>query len=136
LAEGNYPFSKPASWVISKPIPWSPHFKYGAPICIGTIWSQSGSTLLGHLLKHIAKLLNFDEVARGGGYVGWNGQATRFWKKELNEQPITPGLTYPSLPTDRTHGVKHTTTTPGLFRPGGQMRPDPSSGPGTLFRPK
>jgi hypothetical protein len=137
LANGNYPFSNPSCWVISKPMPWSPHFKEGAPICIGDIWNQAkGEILLGHLLIHIAKLLNFDEEAHRGGYVGWNGASVRFWKKKFKERPITQGLTYPSLPLEITHGVRHRKTTPALFRPRGQIQLAASSELDKLFHPK
>lgn len=136
LANGNYPFSEPSCWVISKPMPWSPHFKKGAPICIGEIWKQAkGKILLGHLLVHIAKLLNFDEEARGGGYVGWNGAAVRFWKKKFKEMPITTGLIYPNLPLEITHGVQDSKITPTLFRPEGEIQLAPSSELEKLFHP-
>ncbi|HYG08529.1 MAG TPA: hypothetical protein VD835_01015 [Pyrinomonadaceae bacterium] len=99
LADYNYPFTEPCCYIIDSRLPWSPHFLEGAPICLGELWAQSrGTMLLGHLLVHIAKLLNFDEVARGGGYVGWNGEATEYWRQVLGEQPITKNLPYPALP--------------------------------------
>lgn len=105
LASGNYPYNEPVSWVISRPMPWSPHFHEKYPICTGEMWrQQGGNILLGHLIIHIAKLLNFDEVARGGGYVGYNAEATRYWTRELNGRPITPSLIYPVLPADLVHG--------------------------------
>jgi hypothetical protein len=97
-ANKNYPFSEPGCYVESK-MPWSPHFLKGRPICLGEIWQQAqGTMLLGQLLIHIAKLLNFDEVARGGGYVGYNGEAIEYWKRVLGYQPITKTLPYPELP--------------------------------------
>ena len=115
LANGNYPFTDPASWVTSRPLPWSPHFREGSVICLGEIWSSSkGEILLGHLLNHVAKLLNFDEVARGGGYVGWNAEATAYWKKEMGERPISPGLVYPVPEPRLTHAVSGRAT---VFRP-------------------
>ncbi|HEV2915106.1 MAG TPA: hypothetical protein VGX92_17650 [Pyrinomonadaceae bacterium] len=99
LASNNYPFLDPACYVIDSELPWSPHFLQHRPICLGELWEQSeGAMLFGELLVHIAKLLNFDEVARGGGYVGWNGEAVEYWKSELKEQPITKNLRYPALP--------------------------------------
>ena len=63
LSNGNYPYSEPSCWVISNPVPWSPHFRAGYPICTGELWKLAkGKMLLGQLLVHIAKLLNFDEV--------------------------------------------------------------------------
>lgn len=98
-AANNYPFSEPGCWVVEGKMPWSPHFIKGRPICLGEIWQQArGTMLLGQLLVHIAKLLNFDEVARGGGYVGYNGEAIEYWKTVLGYQPITKHLLYPELP--------------------------------------
>lgn len=115
LANGNYPFTDPASWVISRPLPWSPHFRDGSVICLGEIWSGSkGDILLGHLLNHVAKLLNFDEVARGGGYVGWNAEATSYWRNEMAEKPITLGLVYPVPDPRLTHAISGR---PPVFRP-------------------
>jgi hypothetical protein len=106
LANGNYPYSMPACWVLSDPMPWSPHFKKGQPICIGRGWSVAqGRMLLGQLLIHIAMLLNFDE-AREKVDVGWNREAAEFWEKKLKMQPITPDLVYPRLPLEKTHGVQ------------------------------
>jgi hypothetical protein len=105
LSTGNYPFSEPATWIISPHVPYSPHFKKGAPVCIGEIWKAGkGRMLLGQLFVHIAKLLNWEEVSRGGGYVGWNGAAIDYHARVFGGKPITPGLVYPALPIDITHG--------------------------------
>lgn len=99
LAKGDYPFSDPVCWVISNEIPWTPHFSKGRPVCIGEIWEEAkGRMLLGQMLIHVAKLLNFDEVPRSPNYNGYNGAAVRYWRNKLNMQPITPGLAYPVLP--------------------------------------
>ena len=98
LAGGNYPFSEPKCQVISTPIPWSPHFTKGAPICIGESWQQqNGRATIGHLMIHIAKLLNFDEPPREATYRGWNGAAVDYWRDVLKYRPITPGLAYPNI---------------------------------------
>jgi hypothetical protein len=108
-ANNNYPFSEPGCYVVEGRMPWSPHFLKGRPICLGEIWRQAqGTMLLGQLLIHIAKLLNFDEVARDGGYVGYNGEAIEYWKTVLGYRPITENLIYPELP----HGIIHTTPPP------------------------
>jgi ubiquitin-protein ligase len=105
LDNGDYPYKPPSCYVVDSEMPWSPHFKKNAPICIGEIWKDAGGKiLLGHLLIHIAKLLNFDEVAREPGYVGWNAEAIKYWRSKMKEQPITPGFGYPALPTWVTHG--------------------------------
>jgi hypothetical protein len=134
LCNGNYPYSEPACWVLSQPVPWSPHFKSGYPICLGEIWKEAkGNILLGQLLIHIARLLNFDEVARSGGYAGWNASAIAYWKQVLHLQPITPGLAYPVLPSDLTHGAVEVKFQSSPFRP---LLPQntPAVRP-TVFRP-
>jgi len=99
FANNNYPLTEPSCFVIETPMPWSPHFWAGYPICIGDIWEQGeGTMLLGQLFVHIAKLLNFDEPAHTPGYEGYNGEAIEYWETTLNRQPITPGLIYPKLP--------------------------------------
>jgi hypothetical protein len=112
----NYPFKEPASWVLSQ-TPWSPHFKTGAVVCTGDHWKPSGESLLGHLIRHHAKLLNWDEVARGGGYVGWNGAAIAWHKKHYGDKPLTAELDYPEIPADIAYGVEETTDgeAEGLF---------------------
>jgi hypothetical protein len=113
LANGNYPFSPPASWVTTQ-MPWSPHFKQGTVVCIGDLWDKRGTTLLAHLIRHHARLLNWDERARGGGYVGWNGEAIAWHASNYQGQPLTPGLVYPELPPEVVYGVEAEPT----FRPG------------------
>jgi ubiquitin-protein ligase len=108
LAGGDYPFSEPACFVTSRPIPWSPHFlpSKGA-ICLGELWGQAGGAMtLGHLLVHVAKLLNFDEPDREPSYGGWNAAAVNYWRRVLHRRPITEGLAYPSLPAEITHAIE------------------------------
>lgn len=96
----NYPFEEPISWLISKPIPFSPHFRKGAPICIGEIWQFSeGEMLLGQLLVYIAKLLNWEPETRQEGYIGWNEEAAAYHQKIYKGSPLTKGLVYPLLPS-------------------------------------
>ncbi len=99
FANNNYPISEPASWVVSKPMPWSPHFLEGNKICIGPIWERAnGRILLGELIIHIAKLLNFEEPPyEDPNYGGWQPDAIDYWEKELNRQPISK-LIYPQIP--------------------------------------
>jgi hypothetical protein len=99
LANTNYPFEEPVCWVVESKIPWSPHFrKEDGWVCLGELWRQSqGAMLLGQLLVHIAKLLNFDEEPRDN-YVGFNGEAIDYWKNVLGYKPITINLPYPQLP--------------------------------------
>jgi hypothetical protein len=99
LANNNYPFSEPSCWVTSIPVPWSPFFKEGYPICIGGMWHEAkGAMLLGQLIVHIAKLLNFDDISRSESYGGYHAEAVNYWRTNLGHQPITPNLPYPVLP--------------------------------------
>lgn len=115
LSVRGYPASEPLTWVQSSHVPFSPHFKKGAPVCVGEIWRDArGHMLLGSLLVHIARLLNWDEVARGGGYVGWNSAAVEYHARTYGDGPLDPALVYPSLPLELTHGLQ---STDDLFRP-------------------
>jgi hypothetical protein len=106
LANNNYPFTEPSCFVIDSQMPWSPHFWRGYPICIGNGWEQAnGKMLLGQLLVHIAKLLNFDEPAyEDPVYVGYNPDALEYWETALAREPITKNLNYPTLP-DIVHAI-------------------------------
>lgn len=97
FANNNYPLSEPASYVIDSPMPWSPHFDEAHQICIGDVWRDSGGDmLLGDLFVHVAKLLNFDEPEyKKSGYVGYNGEAVRYWTTVLGRQPLTKNISYP-----------------------------------------
>jgi len=106
LANQRYPYTAPASWVVSDKMPWGPHFKPGTVVCIGDLWDADGTTLLAHLLRHHARLLNWDERARGGGYVGWNGAAIAWHRTNYGTKPLTEGIAYPELPTQLTHGIE------------------------------
>mgnify|MGYP006976772897 CR=1 FL=1 len=96
----NYPLAEPLTWVISRPIPWSPHFKEGAPICIGTeFWvARKGHVTLGDLVIHIAMMLNWDEKGRGPGYVGWNKEALEYHAEHYQGRSLDPDFRYPTLP--------------------------------------
>ena len=56
--------------------------------------------LLGQLMVHVAKLLNFDEIPRTDNYGGYNREAAEYWRSELHRQPINPQLVYPPLPAE------------------------------------
>jgi hypothetical protein len=133
LAGGDYPYTAPACFVISRPVPWSPHFfPSNGAICLGELWTAAGGNiLLAHLLVHVAKLLNFDEPDREPSYGGWNAEAVQYWRKKMNRQPVTPGLAYPVIPPEFTHGL--TADSKPLFRP---VSGTPLFAPSpTLFRP-
>jgi hypothetical protein len=97
----DYPLKPPGTWIISDRAPWSPHFMKNAPVCIGwELWEPTeGHVTLGDLVIHIAHLLNWDEIGRGPGYVGWNRDAIIFHRKIYNGGPIDPSLQYPALPS-------------------------------------
>jgi hypothetical protein len=101
LDVADYPLTEPATWVISRPIPWSPHFADGRPICIGAeFWlARKGHVTLGHLVEHVARMLNWDEKGRGSGYRGWNGAAIDYHKKHYRGRSLDPALVYPTLPS-------------------------------------
>lgn len=121
LANGNYPFTEPICQVLSQ-IPWSPHFYPSIPVCIGDIWTMAkGNLLVAHLIVHLLKLLNFDEAPHGEGYVGYNPEAAEYWTEKMHCRPVTPGLVYPAIPAELTHGV-------GVAR-------DPGQGSVKLFTP-
>lgn len=107
LAVDNYPYEPPTTRVLTR-IPYSPHFHPGRGVCLetGGWWQQQrGRILLGGLLNHIARLLNWDEVARGGNYGGWNPAAIAYHRSHYGDRPLNPELTYPVLPVDLTHGI-------------------------------
>jgi hypothetical protein len=120
LGSGNYPWTEPIMSVVSRPMPWSPHFREGLPVCQGELWtSRRGEILLGHLVIHVAHLLNFDEEVRGGGYVGWNAEAIKYWTQTLGAKPLTPSLAYPVMDSTLTHGPTSPAFAPAsLRRPG------------------
>jgi hypothetical protein len=101
FGDNDYPKSEPVCFVISKPIPWSPHFHpETGKVCIGPAWEKSeGHMLLGELMAHVARLLNFDEPKYDDpDYGGWVPEAVDYWEAELSRQPITKNLPYPILP--------------------------------------
>jgi hypothetical protein len=96
----DFPRRPPNTWVVGRTIPWSPHFRAGYPVCIGEeMWdSRGGYVLLGHLVIHLARLLNWDEPGRGPGYRGWNGEAIDYHRDVLGGRPLTANVKYPALP--------------------------------------
>ncbi|WP_354699932.1 hypothetical protein DSM112329_00190 [Paraconexibacter sp. AEG42_29] len=105
-----YPRTPPASWVLTQ-TPYSPHFRQGTVVCIGEIWDAPDSVLMGHVIRHHARLLNWHEVARGGGYAGWNGAAIAYHRKTYGTRPLNDGLQYPMIPEDVAYGIVEGTAT-------------------------
>lgn len=116
LANGDYPFSRPACYVVSSEMPWTPHFRDKLPICIDReMWEDAqGQMLLGHLLVHIAKLLNFDEIPRSDDYGGYTPEAADYWRTKLNGRPIDPDLVYPVLPSEISQKPEDSFTAAGI----------------------
>ena len=96
----DYPDHEPRTSVLSDPIPWSPHFLKGAPVCIGPeYWRpRSGHVTLGHLAIHLCRLLNWDEKGRGPGYSGWNRAAIEYHRQHYGNASLNADLVYPILP--------------------------------------
>jgi hypothetical protein len=124
LANGDYPTSEPVANVIGQ-VPWTPHFANGVAVCHGhRIWIPNRTQLVDYII-HLGRLLNFDEPPPGKGYTGYNGEAIRWWGRELNYQPLDPGLKFPAIePTEVLAGR------PRLSRAGS----GPASGGGSRLR--
>ncbi len=103
----DFPFTGSIAYVVSKPLPWSPHVHPGnGLICQGESWSRSrGKMLLAHAIVHVARLLNCDEQNRDPSYSGYNSEAIMYWRQTMRCQPLTPGLKYPVPSAEVTHGV-------------------------------
>lgn len=100
LGVGNYPFEDPISWVISTPVPYSPHFTKGKPVCIGPIWETAhGKMLFGELLVHVARLLNWDTTT-SSNHNGFNPEAVAYHRRVHGGKPINPNLRFPLVPED------------------------------------
>jgi hypothetical protein len=97
LANGAYPTTAPSAWVVSKVIPWTPHFAANVPICHGThVWIANRTQLVDYV-THIGKLLNFDEPPPTPGYHGYNGAAVAYWHDTMRLRPLDPDLRFPTF---------------------------------------
>lgn len=96
----DYPEMTPTVYVLSKHVPWSPHFRAGDPVCIGSeAWeARHGHVVLGELVVHLQHLLNWDEKGRGSGYDGFNRAAIRHHRDVLHGKPLDEGIIYAQLP--------------------------------------
>lgn len=119
FANNDYPYQEPACFVIESEseTPWSPHFLEGHHVCIGPIWERAqGKMLVGELMVHIAKLLNFDEPEYSDpDYVGWRSDAVHYWVNVLGRQPISRTVVYPRLPQKVTTPVANPTVAKKAF---------------------
>jgi hypothetical protein len=106
-AGGNYPYSTPTAYVTSRPLPWNAHVHpTSGSVCLGEGWQQTqGNQLFAHIIIHVMRLLNHDEPDREPTYGGWNAAAMQYWREKLGRRPLHPGLIYPVLPEEETHGV-------------------------------
>lgn len=139
LANGDYPFTRPACYVVSSQMPWTPHFREKLPVCIDhNMWEDAkGKLLLGNLFVHIAKLLNFDEIPRTEDYGGYTPEAADYWRTKLNRRPLDPDLVYPVLPAEISQKPEETFTAAGSQTDAGSLF-EPKSAAGTddeMFRP-
>lgn len=99
IAVEGYPVTEPATFLLDSDVVYSPHFAPGRPVCLGSMWtSRKGNVLLGHLVVHLARLLNWDERARSGGYQGWNGEAIEYHRRTYGASQLNPNIVYPVIP--------------------------------------
>jgi hypothetical protein len=96
----DYPERQPNTYLLSRHVPWSPHFRSGYPVCIGSeFWDdRKGHIVLGELVIHLQRLLNWDEKGRGPGYAGWNADAIRHHREVLHGRPLHDDVVYAQLP--------------------------------------
>jgi len=96
----DYPERQPTTYLLSDHTPWSPHFRRGLPVCVGDeFWdARGGHIVLGELVIHLQRLLNWDEKGRGAGYVGWNVDAIRHHRDVLLGRPLDETIVYARLP--------------------------------------
>jgi hypothetical protein len=138
LEMSNYPYEGPHTWLISSHVPYSPHFRRNVPsVCIDPFWEDAqGEMLLGELLVHIARMLNWD--GNGRGYPGWNFEAAAFYQQTYGDKPITANLLYPLPPNYLLYGLhpKSQDAMSTVFRPHDtSYSPDTSNSPfSTSFR--
>mgnify|MGYP000893569282 CR=1 FL=1 len=115
----NYPFTGPTVTIVSRPLPWGPHIHpANGLVCQGSAWEESqGRMLLGHLVVHVARLLNLDEPDRGARGDGYNHEAIAYWRARLGGNPLHPELEYPKLPVEVTHPTGRPPTEAPRFTP-------------------
>ena len=109
FADNNYPESEPPCFVIESELPWSPHFHPELSVCTGDIWDEAdGNMLLGELMVHVAKLLNFDEPFTTDVELGYQPEAARYWVNELGQGPISKLRSVLAAPNTTTATRSHT----------------------------
>ncbi len=119
-----YPFAEPT--VAFDPLfPFAPHISHeSGAVCTGGAWGAAqGTWLVANLVIHVMKLVNFDEPFTEGGL---NGHAVRYARRELDGQPLNPGLDYPVMDERVTHSGTPAPVAPGaLFRRSTSPAPRP-----------
>ena len=147
LAGGNYPSTPPLVQFISRPLPFCLRVASGGGIvCIGPGWSEAGGhMLLGQLIVHVMRLVNFDEPP--GGDRGFSNGASEYWRSVLGGRPLNPALVYPTLAEETTHDLvlpaapRVVPAEPEGFRPrraalpSASPSPSPSTSGLSSFRP-
>lgn len=112
-----FPVSEPAVYAVERPVPWSPHWhSTTGRFCMGDFWSaHQGRALLGDLVTHIARLLNWDEKLRPG-YLGWNSAAVaQYWARQ--GAPLVEGVEYPVVPAALITGTARPAFVPRVKAP-------------------
>lgn len=102
----DYPFAPPLVWAVHRPVPWNPHFHPDTGVfCIADAWDRErGTTLLGDVIVHLARLLNWDEQRQDRTYVGWNAPAAQqYWQQRA--QPLNRHQPLPRLPRELLHDL-------------------------------
>jgi len=143
LACGNYPSTPPSVQFTSQPLPFCLRVAPSSGIvCIGSGWAEAGGhMLLAQLVVHVMRLVNFDEPPGGDG--GYGNGASGYWRSVLGGRPLNPGLVYPTLAEETTHGVvlppapRVVLAEPEGFRPRRAALPPASLSPSepSSFRP-
>jgi hypothetical protein len=92
----DYPDRAPNAFVLSNHVPWSPHFHHTGTVCIGQeFWeNRAGHVVLGDLVVHLQRALNWDEKGRGSGYSGWNEDAIQYHGDALDNNPLDTSVVY------------------------------------------
>jgi len=135
LATGNYPAKPPVAWVISKHVPWTPHFTANAAICHGEhSWIAYRTQLVDYII-HLGKLLNFDEPPPAPGYHGYNGQAIAYWRDTMGLKPLDPSLSFPRIHAEDVVGAAGRFKAAAVTSPATAGRFAPAQPTGSRFRP-
>jgi hypothetical protein len=97
----DYPERAPMTFLLSGRVPWSTHFHRRGGVCIGgEFWeARGGHIVLGELVVHLQRVLNWDEKGRDPNYTGFNPAAVRHHREVLGNRPLDPSFVYAVLPS-------------------------------------